>query len=340
MVFSIIGEIFPLLTDLDAFLLEFTNTFSETDRARTETTKLRSLQQRSRAASVYAAEFRQLACDVDWDDNALISAFRWELRDDVKDLLLNLPDPTSLSESITQAVRCDNRLFERRQERQSISGPYRADAAMPTKSSTTTTSMPEPMQIDASRIKKLTPKEKERRRQKDLYYVLRRKGTSSPQLSSKGCKPKTLQVSIHLHESRRWTYSFTFRKQRCPATLGTMRLANNAQSTGPILSSEPSTCFTIPFRVKFDDHNIKVSALLDSGASACFIDKDFAERHKLPLVTKKWPVSIEVIDGRPLVSGDVTKETKALDIYIDQHRSTVVFNVVKSPTNAVILGLS
>jgi len=98
----------PLLTDLNAFPEEFTITFSEIDRACTSTTKLRSLQQRSRAASVYAVEFRQLACDVDWDDNALISAFRWGLRDDVKDLLLNLPDPTSLSEAITQVVRCDN----------------------------------------------------------------------------------------------------------------------------------------------------------------------------------------------------------------------------------------
>ena len=171
-------------------------------------------------------------------------------------------------------------------------------------------------------------------------YVLRRKGTLSPQLSSKGCKPKTLQVSIHLHESGRWTRSFTSEKRRCPATLGTLRLANNAQSTGPILSSESSICFTIPLGVKFDDHSIKVSALLDSGASACFIDKDFADRHKLPLVTKKWPISVEVIDGRPLVLGDVTQETKALDIYIDQHRSTVVFNVIKSPSNPVISGLS
>ena len=171
-------------------------------------------------------------------------------------------------------------------------------------------------------------------------YVLRRKGTSSSQLSSKGCKPKTLQVSIHLHESGRWTRSFTSRKRRYSTILGTVRLANNARSTGPILSSEPSTCFTIPLRVKFDDHSIKVSALLDSGASACFIDKDFAERHKLSLVTKKYLVSVEVIDDRPLISGDVTQETKALDIYIDQHRSTVVFNVIKSLSNPVILGLS
>ena len=171
-------------------------------------------------------------------------------------------------------------------------------------------------------------------------YVLQRKGTLRPQLSSKGCKHKTLQVSIHLHKSGRWTHNFTSGKRRCPAIFGTERLENNAQSTGPILSSEPSTCFTIPLRVKFNDHSIKVSALLDSGASACFIDKDFAERHKLPLVTKKCLVSVEVIHGRPLVSRDVTQETKALDIYIDQHRSTVVFNVIKSPSNPVILGLS
>ena len=119
-----------------------------------------------------------------------------------------------------------------------------------------------------------------------------------------------------------------------------MRLANHAQSSGPILSSEPSSYFTIPLRIRYDDRSVKVSALLDSGASACFIDKDFAERYKLPLVTKKCPVSVEVIDGRPLVSGDVTQETKALDLYIDQHQSTVVFNVIKSPSNPVILGLS
>ncbi len=55
---------------------------------------------------------------MDWDDNALISAFRWGLRDDVKDLLLNLPDPITLSEAITQAVVADATLEARlRQDR-------------------------------------------------------------------------------------------------------------------------------------------------------------------------------------------------------------------------------
>lgn len=164
----------PLLQDFHGFLEEFTNTFGETDRARTATTKLRSLQQRARAASIYAAEFRQLACDVDWDDNALISAFRWGLRDDVKDLLLNLPDPTTLSEAITQAVRCDNRLFERRQERRSTYGHYRVDSAISAQQPKV--SMPEPMQIDASRIQRLTPEEKNRRRKEHLCLYCGEKG--------------------------------------------------------------------------------------------------------------------------------------------------------------------
>jgi hypothetical protein len=47
----------------------------------------------------------------------LIDQFRYGLRDDVQDLLLTLVDPPSFSEAITQAIRCDNRLFKLRQEK-------------------------------------------------------------------------------------------------------------------------------------------------------------------------------------------------------------------------------
>jgi hypothetical protein len=63
---------------------------------------------------VYASEFRQLAYDVNWGEAALIDQFRYGLRDDVQDLLLTFTDPSSFSEAITQAIWCDNRLFERR----------------------------------------------------------------------------------------------------------------------------------------------------------------------------------------------------------------------------------
>ena len=45
--------------------------------------------------------------------------FRYGLQNDVKDFLLTFPEePKSLTEAISRAVRCDNRLFERRSERQ------------------------------------------------------------------------------------------------------------------------------------------------------------------------------------------------------------------------------
>jgi hypothetical protein len=68
-----------------------------------------------------------------------------------------------------------------------------------------------------------------------------------------------------------------------------MRLEKVAQSSikGPILTSEVSPCFIVLVIIKIDSNSIKVHALLDFGAFACFMNKDFGDRHKLPLITKK-----------------------------------------------------
>jgi hypothetical protein len=90
--------------------------------------------------------------------------FRWGLRDNIKTLLLNLPKPTTLSEASTQAIDCDNRLFEQRQERRLLFGSYRADYTAPSGQTPPSTSTLEPMQIDTSKVKKFSEEEKERRR--------------------------------------------------------------------------------------------------------------------------------------------------------------------------------
>jgi hypothetical protein len=107
-----------LLEDLEDFLTKFNDTFGKTD-------------------------------------DAFISAFWWGLQDDAKDLFLNLHNPLTLTKAITKAVQCDNQLFEHRQERRSIQVPYKAEAITPWKQVPTNASMPEPMQIDFSRFKKL-----------------------------------------------------------------------------------------------------------------------------------------------------------------------------------------
>ncbi len=63
----------PLLQDFNAFMAEFEAVFGDNDKARTSANKLHHLQQRTRSAIVYTSEFKQLACDVNWGEAALIN---------------------------------------------------------------------------------------------------------------------------------------------------------------------------------------------------------------------------------------------------------------------------
>jgi hypothetical protein len=113
-----------------------------------------------------------------------------------------------------------------------------------------------------------------------------------------------------------------------------MQLKKVVQSLikGLILTYEASLCFFVPLIVKMDSTSIKVYALLGYRASV--------DRHKLSLISKKHPILVEVIDGRPLVLGDATHKTAPLDIILKGHHSIIAFNVIKSPSNLVVLGLS
>jgi hypothetical protein len=74
---------------------------------------MRSLQQRAHLAFVYTVGFWQLACDLDWNRNSLMSQFQSRLKDNVKDLFLTMQSINTLSKFITQAIACNSRLFER-----------------------------------------------------------------------------------------------------------------------------------------------------------------------------------------------------------------------------------
>lgn len=162
----------PLLENFEAFMEEFSTTFGDVDKARMADSKIRELQQGSRPASIYASEFRQLSCDVDWEsDMALVRQFYWGLRDDVKDLLLTMPDVSTLAEAISQAVKCDNRLFERRQNKR-LGPQIRVPLSSPPSTTLALPSNPinnyDPMQIDSIRYRTLTQDEKDRRRREGL----------------------------------------------------------------------------------------------------------------------------------------------------------------------------
>ena len=96
-------------------------------------------------------------------------------------------------------MRCDNRLFKRRQEQRSTLGPYRADLAMPSQQSNA--SIHEPMQIDSSRIQRLTQEEKDRRRKEDLYMYYGGLGHQTRNCQKKlSFDIKAIQVPVHYNK--------------------------------------------------------------------------------------------------------------------------------------------
>ena len=109
------------------------------------------------------------------------------------------------------------------------------------------------------------------------------------------------------------------------------------QQSSSSLSAQSILCFIFP--LFFGPQKLKTLALLDSGASACFLDEDFTKRHKILLVQKSKPVHEEVIDGRPLLSGSVTYESDPIEVTFKGHNNYSVLNIIRTPSNPVIHGL-
>jgi hypothetical protein len=91
--------------------------------------------------------------------------------------------------------------------------------------------------------------------------------------------------------------------------------------------------------IKTSDCEFSSIALLDTRASVCIMDKDFAMKHSLELIGKAHPTPMEVIDGRPLALGNVMEETQPLEVMLGDQVSHVVFNIIQCPTNPMVLGL-
>jgi hypothetical protein len=88
-----------------------------------------------------------------------------------------------------------------------------------------------------------------------------------------------------------------------------MRLdATKIKEKSLFVSSNRTPCFIFHVHIKTLDCEFSIEALLDTRASTCFMHKDFAMKHSLELIRKAHPVLVEVIDGRPLVSGNKMEE--------------------------------
>ena len=112
----------PPIHNIDAFLVEFESTFGDTNHHRMNLSKaLFIIYINMCVVFVYiACKFRQLACDVQWDGQALCDFLwhsKWNQESFVKEL-----GPTSLSQANLQENFYDKKLFELHQEEWEMQG--------------------------------------------------------------------------------------------------------------------------------------------------------------------------------------------------------------------------
>jgi hypothetical protein len=88
------------------FQVSFLEAWGEADEAQTAKDKLKRMKQKG-ACSTYVTEFNHYALLAQFDELALKELFYDGLKEGVKDLLLTLPEVTTLYKYQKQAVKCD-----------------------------------------------------------------------------------------------------------------------------------------------------------------------------------------------------------------------------------------
>ncbi len=160
-------------TDYSQFKRELRSVFDHPSDGQNVASRLLICHQGSRSVADFTVEFRILAAESGWNDQALLSLFRKGLSDSIKDLIVR-DNPGTLNELITLALQMDARLRERRSDRATRFNPPHPNpsrphtvAAVPSASGTTpppfqralppaltapTSGFGEPMEIGRSRL--------------------------------------------------------------------------------------------------------------------------------------------------------------------------------------------
>lgn len=105
-----------IFSDINEFEKALRAAFGDLDEKRANEKKLLRLTQRTSAAK-YAAEFRQVASRVSWNEDALMTQFYEGLKETVKDDLVREDRPEKLTKYVEMAVKIDDRQYERRMEK-------------------------------------------------------------------------------------------------------------------------------------------------------------------------------------------------------------------------------
>ena len=69
------------------------------------------------------------------------------------------------------------------------------------------------------------------------------------------------------------------------------------------------------------------------------MDREFSLMQNIMLNKLPSPVSVGVIDGRPIASGDIVEESEPIRVVLGDLASVISFNIISSPEHSLVLGL-
>jgi len=87
-----------------------------------------------------------------------------------------------------------------------------------------------------------------------------------------------------------------------------------------------------------EKESVTIYAMIDSGATEDFIDREVCNQHGIKMIKAKNPKEIYLVDGKPSAMGPVTHMTKVF-MDISSHRELAIFQVANLQNHEVILGM-
>ena len=297
-----IEETFPTL---EMFISELTKQFGDTNSVEAAEKSLFTLRQTS-SVSEYSSRFRIIQSQIDWNESALCCHFYRGLKDRIKDELAKISRPDTLKELIELSIRLDNRIQERFIEKKIDHSNSQYYSRPPFRTSEPSASTPAPVRDpDAMEI--------------DVLSKTRR----GPLSKEEKARRRRLNLCLYCGDAGHTV-------SHCPSI------------SRPALSVVNSIYNPRPFVVAVMLYNtvpLQTYALIDSGASFSFIDRDFVRKNKIALIEKETPYTISAVDGRPVDTGVIKEETTSLRLSISDHSENVVFDVTAIKTYPIILGM-
>src|SRR5260221_591044 len=105
-----------------------------------------------------------------------------------------------------------------------------------------------------------------------------------------------------------------------------------------ILSKSACTLnMSIELRTTTSLHSISTSALLDSGVTGMFVNRAFAQKHKLETHPLPNPVPVHNVDGTPNENGSIMEEVEVI-LWYGQHTEKACLAVTNLRWQTVIIG--